>query len=169
MSSTASGRLKQYETLDTRDFVPFGGYDELSIENIKDVYEQFYKAPQGSCDILASDRGPSCTKIEQVKGKKVYCIRFLQPIVYSHCDVSCTATNTPIVKQARSAPATSLSKVAQLHERHAGVKTTVDHKSVFDVQKCCWSINRGSIKVEIEEKAFASGGFRDAYLAKCHD
>ena len=29
--STASGRLKKYEPLDTRDFVPFGDYDELSI------------------------------------------------------------------------------------------------------------------------------------------
>lgn len=48
MSSTASGRLKKYEPLDTRDFAPFGDYDELTIENVKDACEQFYKAPQGS-------------------------------------------------------------------------------------------------------------------------
>jgi hypothetical protein len=86
MSSKASGRLKKYEPLDTRDFVPFSEYDELSIENIKDACEQIYKAPQGSCDILASDRGPSCTKIEQIKAKKVFFIRFLQPI--ESCEVS---------------------------------------------------------------------------------
>ena len=91
MSSTASGRLKKYEPLDTRDFVPFGDYDELSIDNVKDACEQFYKAPQGSCDILASDRGASCTKNEQIKGKKVYFIRFLQPIDSSHASVgACT-------------------------------------------------------------------------------
>ena len=79
MSSTASGRLKKFEPLDTRDFVPFGDYDDLTIENIKEACEKYYRAPEGSCDILASDRGPSCTKLEQIKGKKVYFIRFLPP------------------------------------------------------------------------------------------
>ena len=58
VSSTASGR----------DFVPFGDYDDLTIENIKEACEKFYQAPEGSCDILASDRGPSCSKLEQIKG-----------------------------------------------------------------------------------------------------
>ena len=79
MSSTASGRLKKFEPLDTRDFVPFGDYDDLTMENIKEACEKYYQAPEGSCDILASDRGPSCTKLEQIKGKKVYFIRFLPP------------------------------------------------------------------------------------------
>ena len=68
MSSTASGRLKTFEPLDTRDFVPFGDYDDLTIENIKEACEKFYQAPEGSCDILASDRRPSCSKLEQIKG-----------------------------------------------------------------------------------------------------
>ena len=70
MSSTASGRLKKFEPLDTRDF---------TIENIKESCEKYYQAPEGSCDILASDRGPSCTKLDQIKGKKVHFICFLQP------------------------------------------------------------------------------------------
>ena len=37
MSSAASGRLKKYEPLDTRDFVPFEDYEELSVENIKEA------------------------------------------------------------------------------------------------------------------------------------
>ena len=45
MSNTASRRLKEFEPWDTRDFVPFGDYDELNIENIKDACERFYKAP----------------------------------------------------------------------------------------------------------------------------
>ena len=65
-----SGRLKKFELLDTRAFVPFGDYDELTIENIKEACEKYYQAPEGSCDILASDRGPYCTKLEQIKGKK---------------------------------------------------------------------------------------------------
>ena len=83
MSPNASGRLKKYEPLDTRDFIPFDDYEELTIDNVKEACEKFYKAPEGSCNILASDRGPSlgpsCTKLEQLKGKKVNFIRFLPP------------------------------------------------------------------------------------------
>ena len=79
MASVASGRLKKYEPLAPRDFVPFEDYEELSIDNIKDACERFYDAPPNTCDILSSDRGPSRTKFEQIKGKKVFCIRFLPP------------------------------------------------------------------------------------------
>ena len=79
MSPTASGRLKKCELLDIRDFIPFDDYGELTLNNIKEACEKFYKAPEGSCDILASDRGPSCTKLEQLKGKKVFFIRFIPP------------------------------------------------------------------------------------------
>ena len=79
MSSTASGRLKKYEPFDTRAFVPFKDYEELILENIKEACERFYNAAAGSCDLLASDRGPSCSKFEQIKGHKVFFIRFLEP------------------------------------------------------------------------------------------
>ena len=79
MSSTASGQLKEYEPLDTRDFVPFEDDEELNFENIKEACERFYNAPAGSCDLLASDRGPLCSKFEQIKGRKVFFIRFLEP------------------------------------------------------------------------------------------
>ena len=36
MSANPSGRLKKYEPLDTRDFVPFNEFTKLSIENIID-------------------------------------------------------------------------------------------------------------------------------------
>ena len=51
MSSTATGRLKKYEPLDTRVFVPFD-YEELSIENVKEACERFYKAPRGSLRLV---------------------------------------------------------------------------------------------------------------------
>eukprot|EP00794_Sanderia_malayensis_P002723 gene2723-3148_t len=62
MSTMPSGHMKKYEPMDTREFIPFGNnYDELTIENIKAACESFYNAPVGRCDILASDRGPSCS------------------------------------------------------------------------------------------------------------
>ena len=82
MSSTASGRLKKFEPLDTRDFVPFGEYDDLTIENIKKACEKYYQAPEGSCDILGSKEvnfcagNLSCVAIDSFKSKhicNIYC------------------------------------------------------------------------------------------------
>ena len=35
MSPIPTGRMKKYEALDTRDFVPFTDFYKLSLENIK--------------------------------------------------------------------------------------------------------------------------------------
>ena len=35
---------------------------------------------ENSCDVLASDHEPSCSQIEQLKGRKCYLIRFLEDI-----------------------------------------------------------------------------------------
>ena len=77
MSANQSGRLKKHESLDSRDFVPFNAFRELSIGNIKKACECFYNMPENSCDVLAPDRGSSCSRIEQLKGKKFYLVRFL--------------------------------------------------------------------------------------------
>ena len=41
----------------------------------RSVWEVLQCSP-GSCANLASDRGPSCTKLEQIKGSNVYFVRF---------------------------------------------------------------------------------------------
>ena len=74
--SSSPNRSKNYEPLDTRDFVDFTDYDELCIDNIRDACEKFYEMPQGSCDVLLSDRGPSCFLSEQISGRKFYYVRF---------------------------------------------------------------------------------------------
>lgn len=187
MASTPSGRLKKYEPLDTRDFVPFAEYEELSIETIKEACERFYKAPTGSCDVLASDRGPSCNKMEQIKGKKVYCIRFLQP---KEEDFSHAKKQVPVLKGVKSVPISPSKAVAQSSTRQVCMPRTVYPKSIsigdlmkagklvkppqvailkleiFNVESCKW-IDIPSIEVEVEKTAFASGAFRDAFKAKC--
>jgi hypothetical protein len=194
MSSVASGRLKKYEPLDTRDFVPFEDYDELSTDNIKDACERFYNAAQNTCDILASDRGPSCTRFEQLKGKKVFFIRFLQPENESqrNDDVS---KNDNMTKQAKAGTKSSPVKFTSSHSLcspRPRAPATVFPKSVsigyflkagklikppkaytfnleyFDVHKCIW-VNASTIKLQVEDEKFASGAFRDAYKAKCLD
>ena len=48
-------------------------------------------------------------------------------------------------------------------------KTAVLNLEYFDVQKCCWSVNSGSFRLEIDENKFAIGAFRNAFRAKCND
>ena len=55
MSSEPLERLKKYEPLETREFVDFTEYEELTIENIKGACEKHYDAPSGSCDVLLGD------------------------------------------------------------------------------------------------------------------
>lgn len=183
MSSTASGRLKKFEPLDTRDFVPFSDYDDLTIENVKDACEKFYHAPKGTCDILASDRGPSCSKLEQIKGKKVYFIRFLPP-GNLHSSVDDQQPDDCPINPIKSAPPLNKTKTFQ-----ATTKSTVFPKSVsisellnagrlikprnvtvlelesFDVATMKWN-SEGALKLEIEGTKFAQGAFRNAYRGK---
>ena len=185
MASTPSGRLKKYEPLDTRDFVPFQEYDELSIDNIKEACERFYNAPSGSCDVLASDRGPSCTKMEQLKGKKVYCIRFLEPkqdLIAKKEASPASVKSVPVspskgIKQTSASqpegqPKTVYPKSVSLGDLLRAGKLVKPPQALalklewYDVEKSKW-ITFSSIEVEIEESSFASGAFRDAFKAKC--
>lgn len=176
MSPTASGRLKKFEPLDTRDFIPFDNYEELTLDNIKDACEKFYKAPEGSCDILASDRGPSCTKLEQLKGKKVFFIRFIPP-----CEVGTKdkAQPSPIMRASvplpvnlpntmhKSAIAPKSLSISQLLKAGKLVKpqnmATLELET-FDIERMQW-LKNGVYQFDIEEKKFASGAFRDAFQA----
>ena len=170
--SHPSGRLKKFELLDTRDFVPFGEeYEELSLENIKVACEQFYNAPQGSCDDLATDRGPSCTKTEQIKGKKVYFIRFVPPNECNStqkragvCRASATSTSVPISPSKNeeisstnaSAPQTKYPKSVSIGDfLCAGKLVRPPQKKalnleMFDVENCKW-VKSSVLSVEIEK------------------
>ena len=92
-SCNSSGKLNKYKTSDSRDFVSFNAFTELSIENIKKACECFYSMPKNSCDVLASDRGPSCSRIEQLKEKKFYLVRFLEDIKL-HREGECDKRNS---------------------------------------------------------------------------
>lgn len=178
MSPNASGRLKKYEPLDTRDFIPFEDYEELTLDNIKEACEKFYKAPEGSCDILASDRGPSCTKLEQLKGKKVYFIRFLPP---EHVVADCNPQTSSPVKASSSVPinpvcanksvvtpkSLSISQLLRAGKLVRPLKENIVSLELetFDIQEMKW-VKKGSYKFDIEENKFSSGAFRDSFKAR---
>ena len=184
MSSTASGQLKEYEPLDTRDFVPFEDDEELNFENIKEACERFYNAPAGSCDLLASDTGPLCSKFEQIKGRKVFFTRFLEPkenVDRTYWAPEASFEHTPA--RPKSAPATPLRvkpsptvapksvSIAQLLRAGTLVKplkTTTLQLEHFDVEKNK-RVPACSINLQIEEEPFSSGALRDAFKATCSD
>ena len=77
VNSQPSGKVKKYEPLDARDFVDFSNYDSLTLYNVKEARENSYAAPRGSCDVLYSDRGPSCTNNDHIVGRKAILVRFM--------------------------------------------------------------------------------------------
>ena len=62
-------------SVNTRDFVCFNNYYQLSIENIKSACEEFYHSPSGFCDLLGSDSEPFWIHKEQVN---VYLVRSVE-------------------------------------------------------------------------------------------
>ena len=74
----ATGKLKKYERTGPQEFVPFL-FQEVTIENIiLSCNKHFKNRLKGmSCDVLASERGPSCTKIMQLPNLKLIHVRFI--------------------------------------------------------------------------------------------
>ena len=57
-----------------RDFVPFD-YEEVTIDNTKKAYQKHFNEYK-KCDVLASEQGPSCSRIDQLPSLKIIHIRF---------------------------------------------------------------------------------------------
>ena len=79
MVPDAAEKTQRYAPEKTRDFVDFKEFGTLTLANVKLACEKFYNEPAGSCDVLFSDKGPSCSEDEQIQGKKFLLIRFIEP------------------------------------------------------------------------------------------
>ena len=58
-----------------RVFVPYQ-YDKIAIENIKEACKTFFREHR-TCDILASEISPSCTRAGQIPYFTILCIQFI--------------------------------------------------------------------------------------------
>ena len=94
MAPIPTGKQKKFEPERTRDFVDFTEYSTLSLKSVKQACEKFYGEPDGSCDVLFSDRGPSCISDDQIAGKKVILIRFLPETIMNNTGRK-SENNTP--------------------------------------------------------------------------
>ena len=60
-----------------REFVEYN-YDEVLLENIKEACTQHFKENR-NCDVLASEQGPSYTRLDQLPNLNLVFIRFTTP------------------------------------------------------------------------------------------
>ena len=193
MSSEPTGRSKKYEPLETREFVDFSEFEEPTINNIKRACESHYNAPRGSCDVLLSDRGPSCFLTEQIQHKKSYLVRFInpddgimrkQPKLMPQMEGS-SLGNISEFEKPQERRHTSLISLSQPQVPESAFPKSVsisdmlkarklvkppDAREVkltletYDVSESFW-IKSGTKMFNMEKNKFSEGGFREAYMA----
>ena len=198
LESEPSGKAKKYERTGPQEFVPFEEYDEVTIDNIKNACNRHFsgKVPFGmSSDILASDRGPSCTKMSHLPNLKLIHIRFLKAAVasssFKYKDSSQNSYFKPSVSvnalelRRKSTPSSALPSylsiakqkdypkslpVSQMLRLGKVINMTMKESesvqmSEFLLSSMKWG-NPNTVSFYIEEEPLAVGAFRGAYKAK---
>ena len=74
LSTETKPTTMKYSREGPRDFFPFE-YEEVTIDNIKKACQKHFKEHR-NCDVLASEQGPSCSRIDQLFCLKIIHIRF---------------------------------------------------------------------------------------------
>ena len=76
LTPNVEGKCQKYGRIGPLSIVPFP-YDSFTLDNIKKACtEHFQVGPHMSCDVLAGERGPSYTSMDQAKNTNVIHIRF---------------------------------------------------------------------------------------------
>jgi hypothetical protein len=60
-----------FKPVSPREFVPFD-HDEVNLTNLKRACAKHFNLPPGSCDVLVSNKGPSCTNTIASQNRLVY-------------------------------------------------------------------------------------------------
>ena len=58
-----------YKPIQPRRFVEFD-YEDFTLSNLKKACARHFNLPAFTCDILVSNKGPSCTNISQIPHRK---------------------------------------------------------------------------------------------------
>ena len=76
------GKNQKYRLIDCRHRVPYH-FSELTMEKIKMVCVNYFSELNNeniedmTCDVLATEKGPPCTRIEQIPNPRVILVRFV--------------------------------------------------------------------------------------------
>ena len=187
LSTEPKPTTMKYSQEEPRDFVPFE-YEEVTIDHIKEACQKHFKEHR-NCDVLASEQGPSCSRIDQLFCLKIIHIRFTNDLsrkrpfpeissfpktdnlgIPSKHPKSFSVVSKQVEKHFASVIARSLSAANMLRlgtlirkENKSDVKVVVES---FGIAKKEWKPVTETF-FEIEEMHFAEGAFRKAYMAKC--
>ena len=164
-----------------REFADYN-YDEILLENIKQACTQHFKEKR-NCDILASEQGPSCTRLDQLPNLNLIFIRFTTlPSIKNNGSASESWTLPSPMKKAKSFENKAIEKKSFIpkslsvinimklgkiirNKERSSAKVLIEK---LNVENSEWSISKEAI-FEIEDKAFAEDGFRMAYKANSDD
>ena len=78
LSAEPKGNSRKYAKQGPREFVPFQD-SEVTLENIKRACIVHYRENLTAFDILASEQGPSCSRLDQIPSFKFIYVRFTMP------------------------------------------------------------------------------------------
>ena len=67
--ASESDNKQTFRPVHPREFVPFP-YEDLTLANLKKACADHYSLPASLCDVLVTNKGPSCTNIEQIPHRK---------------------------------------------------------------------------------------------------
>ena len=77
LSVEVEGKCQKYSRIGALTMVPFG--HELSMDNVKQACKLHFKISKHmECDLLAGERGPSFTDIQQITNWKLLHVRFIE-------------------------------------------------------------------------------------------
>lgn len=87
LATEATGKAQKYDRTGAQEFVNFP-HEEVTIPNIIDACNKHFKSQNQlkkgmTCDVLAGERGPSCTRLEQLPNMKLIHIRFIRKDMYN--------------------------------------------------------------------------------------
>ncbi len=87
LATEATGKAQKYEQTGAQESVDFP-YEEVTILNIIDACNKHFRnqsrlKKRMTCDVLAGERGPFCTRLEQLPNLKLVHIRFIRKDMYN--------------------------------------------------------------------------------------
>ena len=78
LSPSVEGKAQKYTRIGPLTMVPFP-HEDKTMENIKQACKDHFDIDEGyQCDVLAGERGPSYTSVNQIKNWKLIHIRFVE-------------------------------------------------------------------------------------------
>ena len=85
LSAELTGKTPKYSPIGPREFVPYP-FDDVTLVEIKNACISFFlnqdpTVKNSTCDVLATERGPSCNHVDQIPNLSLVHIRFVPKLL----------------------------------------------------------------------------------------